>query len=67
MFSLLMETRERDNESAAEARAQKLHHQLITVMANEATQFESIVAHLDDSPISWPVTESASGSMIARP
>ena len=48
MFSLLMETRERDNESAAEARAQKLHHQLITVMANEATQFESIVAHLDD-------------------
>src|SRR6185312_14287449 len=28
MFSLLMETRERDNESAAEARAQKLHHQL---------------------------------------
>ena len=48
MFSLLMENRERDNESAAEARAQKLHHQLITVMANEATQFESIVAHLDD-------------------
>ena len=48
MFSLLMESRERDNESASEARAQKLHHQLITVMANEATQFESIVAHLDD-------------------
>ena len=48
MFSLLMESRERDNESAYEARAQKLHHQLITVMANEATQFESIVTHLDD-------------------
>ena len=48
MFSLLMESRERDNESAYEERAQKLHHQLITVMANEATQFESIVTHLDD-------------------
>ena len=48
MFSLLMESRERDNESASEARAQKLHHQLITVMAAEAIQFESIVTHLDD-------------------
>ena len=48
MFSLLMESRERDNESASEARAQKLHHQLITVMAAEAVQFESIVTHLDD-------------------
>ena len=48
MFSLLMENRERDNEGASETRAQKLHHQLITVMANEATQYESIVTHLDD-------------------
>lgn len=48
MFSLLVENRERDGEVAYEARAQKLHQQLVTVMAAEATQFESIVAHLDD-------------------
>ena len=48
MFSLLTENREREGEVAYENRAQKLHHQLVTVMASEATQFESIVAHLDD-------------------
>jgi light-regulated signal transduction histidine kinase (bacteriophytochrome) len=48
MFSLLMESRERENESAYEARARKLHNQLITVMAAEATRFESIVSHLDE-------------------
>ena len=48
MFSLLIENREREEEAAYEARAQKLHQQLVTVMATEATRFESIVAHLDD-------------------
>lgn len=48
MFSLLLESREREGESVYEQRAQKLHHQLVTVMASEATQFESIIAHLDD-------------------
>jgi light-regulated signal transduction histidine kinase (bacteriophytochrome) len=48
MFSLLMENREREGEAAYEARAQKLHQQLVTVMAGEAMQFESIVAHLED-------------------
>jgi light-regulated signal transduction histidine kinase (bacteriophytochrome) len=48
MFSFLMENRERENESAYELRAQKLHQQLVTVMASEATSFESIVSHLDD-------------------
>lgn len=48
MFSLLMESRERDSETSYEARARKLHNQLVTVMAGEATRFESIVAHLDE-------------------
>jgi len=48
MFSLLMESRERADESAVEARAQTLHQRLVTVMAAEATQFESIIAHLDE-------------------
>ncbi len=48
MFSLLLENREREGEATYEHRAQKLHHQLVTVMASEETQFESIVAHLDD-------------------
>ncbi|TBR25443.1 MAG: GAF domain-containing protein, partial [Reyranella sp.] len=48
MFSLLMESRERDSEAAYEARARKLHNQLVTVMASEATRFDSIVAHLDE-------------------
>jgi light-regulated signal transduction histidine kinase (bacteriophytochrome)/CheY-like chemotaxis protein len=48
MFSLLMESRERDNEAAYEARARKLHNRLVTVMASEATRFESIVSHLDE-------------------
>jgi light-regulated signal transduction histidine kinase (bacteriophytochrome) len=48
MFSLLMENRERESEAAYEARGQKLHQQLVTVMASEATRFHSIVAHLDD-------------------
>lgn len=48
MFSLLMESRERDAEASYEARARKLHNQLVTVMAAEATRFDSIVAHLDD-------------------
>jgi light-regulated signal transduction histidine kinase (bacteriophytochrome) len=48
MFSFLMENREREHESAYEVRAQKLHQQLVTAMASEATQFESIVSHLDD-------------------
>ena len=43
MFSFLMENRERENESGYELRAQKLHQQLVTVMASEGTQFESIV------------------------
>src|SRR5262245_15391821 len=47
MFSFLMENRERENESAYEVRAQKLHQQLVTAMASEGTQFESIVSHLD--------------------
>ncbi len=48
MFSLLMESRERDAESLYEARARKLHNQLVTVMASEATRFDSIVSHLDE-------------------
>lgn len=48
MFSLLMESRERESEASYEARARKLHNQLVTVMANEATHFESIVTHLDE-------------------
>jgi len=48
MFSLLMESRERDSEASYEARARKLHNQLVTVMAGEGTRFESIVAHLDE-------------------
>lgn len=48
MFSFLMENRERESESVYEVRAQKLHQQLVTVMASEATTFESIVSHLDD-------------------
>ena len=48
MFSLLVENRERESEVAYETRAQKLHQQLVTVMASEGTQFESIIAHLDD-------------------
>jgi light-regulated signal transduction histidine kinase (bacteriophytochrome)/CheY-like chemotaxis protein len=48
MFSFLMENRERESESAYELRAQKLHQQLVTVMAGEATSFESIVTHLED-------------------
>ena len=48
MFSLLMESRERDAESLYEARARKLHNQLVTVMASEATCFDSIVSHLDE-------------------
>jgi light-regulated signal transduction histidine kinase (bacteriophytochrome)/CheY-like chemotaxis protein len=48
MFSLLMESRERESESTYETRAHSLHQRLVTVMAAEATQFESIIAHLDD-------------------
>ena len=48
MFSLLLENREREDETAYETRAQKLHQQLVTAMASEATRFESIIAHLDD-------------------
>jgi light-regulated signal transduction histidine kinase (bacteriophytochrome)/CheY-like chemotaxis protein len=48
MFSLLVENKEREGEVSYENRAQKLHQQLVTVMASEATQFESIIAHLDD-------------------
>jgi light-regulated signal transduction histidine kinase (bacteriophytochrome)/CheY-like chemotaxis protein len=48
MFSLLMENREREVEGAYETRAQGLHQRLVTVMAAEATQLESIIAHLDD-------------------
>ncbi len=48
MFSLLVENREREGESSYEGRAQKLHQQLVTVMASEGTRFESIISHLDD-------------------
>ncbi|MDC7784459.1 HWE histidine kinase domain-containing protein [Rhodoplanes sp. TEM] len=48
VFSLLLENRERAAEAAYEARAQALHHRLVTSMAREATRFESVVAHLDD-------------------
>ncbi len=48
IFSLMIENREREGEGVYEARAQKLHNQLVTVMANEDTHFESIVTHLDD-------------------
>ncbi len=48
MFSLLMESRERDSELAYETRARKLHNQLVTVMAAEATRFDSIVSHLNE-------------------
>ncbi|RAI42623.1 HWE histidine kinase domain-containing protein, partial [Rhodoplanes roseus] len=48
VFSLLLENRERAVEAAYEARAQALHHRLVTAMAREATRFESVVAHLDD-------------------
>jgi light-regulated signal transduction histidine kinase (bacteriophytochrome) len=48
MFSLLVENRERESETIYEARAQKLHQQLVTVMASEARRFESVLAHLDD-------------------
>jgi light-regulated signal transduction histidine kinase (bacteriophytochrome)/CheY-like chemotaxis protein len=48
MFSLLMESREREGEAAYESRARKLHNQLVTVMAAEATRFDSIINHLDE-------------------
>lgn len=48
LFSLMMESRERESEVAYEARAQVLHQRLVTVMASEGKQFESIVSHLDD-------------------
>ena len=48
MFSLLLESRERDSEASYEARARTLHNRLVTVMAAEATRFESIIAHLDE-------------------
>jgi light-regulated signal transduction histidine kinase (bacteriophytochrome)/CheY-like chemotaxis protein len=48
MFSLLMESRERENESTYETRARKLHNQLITTMAAEDTRFDSIASHLDE-------------------
>ncbi len=48
MFSLLMENREREAESAYEIRGQKLHQRLVTLMAAEGQQLESIVTHLDD-------------------
>jgi light-regulated signal transduction histidine kinase (bacteriophytochrome) len=44
MFSLLMENRERKAESEYEGRGQTLHQRLITMMAGEGLQFESIVA-----------------------
>ena len=48
MFSLLAENRERKADSSYDARAQELHQRLITVMASEGKQLESIVGHLDD-------------------
>jgi light-regulated signal transduction histidine kinase (bacteriophytochrome)/CheY-like chemotaxis protein len=48
MFSLLMENREREAEVAYELRGQKIHQRIITVMASEGQQFDSIVTHLDD-------------------
>jgi light-regulated signal transduction histidine kinase (bacteriophytochrome) len=48
MFSLHVENREREEASVYEMRAQKLHNQLITAMASEASKFESIISHLDD-------------------
>ena len=48
MFSLLMETRERAAEALYESRAQKIHQRLITAMAGEGQQFESIAARLDE-------------------
>jgi light-regulated signal transduction histidine kinase (bacteriophytochrome)/CheY-like chemotaxis protein len=48
MFSLLMENRERKAEAEYEGRGQTLHQRLITMMAGEGLEFESIVAHLDD-------------------
>jgi light-regulated signal transduction histidine kinase (bacteriophytochrome)/CheY-like chemotaxis protein len=48
IFSLMVENRERENESVYETRAHKLHQQLVSVMAREATRFETIIAHLDD-------------------
>ncbi len=48
MFSLLMENRERELEHSYEMRAHNLHQRLVTVMAAEATQFESVIAHLDE-------------------
>jgi light-regulated signal transduction histidine kinase (bacteriophytochrome)/CheY-like chemotaxis protein len=48
MFSLLMESRERDGEAAYEERGRKLHNRLITAMAGEASRFESIINHLDE-------------------
>jgi light-regulated signal transduction histidine kinase (bacteriophytochrome) len=48
IFSLMVENRERENESVYETRAHKLHQQLVSVMAGEETRFETIIAHLDD-------------------
>jgi light-regulated signal transduction histidine kinase (bacteriophytochrome)/CheY-like chemotaxis protein len=48
MFSLMMENREREAESTYEIRGQKLHQRLVTLMAAEGQQLESIVTHLDD-------------------
>lgn len=48
MFSLMLESRERESEASYESRARKLHNQLVTVMASEATRFDSIVNHLDE-------------------
>ncbi len=48
MFSMMVENRERDHESAYEARAQKLHQKLITAMATEDARFEGVLSHIDD-------------------
>jgi light-regulated signal transduction histidine kinase (bacteriophytochrome)/CheY-like chemotaxis protein len=48
MFSLMMENRERAAEATYEARAQTLHQRLVTVMASEGHEIESIVAHMDE-------------------
>ena len=46
MFSMLMENRERQSEAAYEEQSRKLHNRIVSEMASEATEIDSIVVHL---------------------
>lgn len=48
VFSLLVEARERDRESAYDARAQSLHRRLIGALAAEASTAQNIASYFDE-------------------